>query len=1105
MDTQRAIRVLVVDDEREFCQALEDALSREQDTRYELSIATTVAGARQAVRESRRPFDALLIDQVLPREELNGIALMKELRGASPGSEAIVFTGFATREDGLRALREGAYRYLHKGSDWKLLFEELIIQVRSLVESRETRRQKDWLQMLKRIGDKINRQSVPRTERELGALLEVIRQQVGQAVDVSSFYICLLDWEAKEMRFRLHYERGERRKSHRRQLQKRQGLTAHVAFSDEMLLLSHGTEQFYKKHNLRVIGQPARSWLGVPIRHEGRVLGVMTVQDYEREAAYTQEQCRLLEAIADQAAAAIANAHLSLQAHRSAQQMDALQYVSREMLTLAPTDLDKMLHVVLTATTARYGLGLNRAMLFLLDEGAFELRGRMGIGHLQERQARRDWEQDEREEMDFQKYLAQYADGTLRYSPLHDEATRLTIPLGGDDVFTQVVRSKQSRRVILRREFRRVPEAFRRALEPQREMALLPLQASDKVIGVLVVDNKFSRRPIDDETLSRLQTFVNQAALVIENARTQRDELKRQVHLLEALNQVQKAIIGIGSEADLDDVLESVVEQAMRALRDVDAITLYHLDRENDTLQLGGIDGVQDTADIKTGPYRPESVVGRVLRLDGPRFAPNTPGDVLLSGPFVRRENIRSTAAFPLEYGQERVGCMFFNYRHPHEFDEDEKNVLQLFAQQAALAIHKATLYNEAERRRRHFETVARITPIVNATLDPDQVVRAILTETLRVVPRARQACMLHYDPETQDLTFSPVSFEFYHIDPTRQREGRARVQANERSIAGRVARTGEPANVPDVRADPDYLPLVGTTQSELCVPIKVGEKLLGVLVLESDQSGAFTDDDQSLLEALADQVAVALNQAQEHSQLKEAQGKLAASSAVAWMGIFGSNWSHTVNQRTYQIENRVHHLKKALAPLPTQVEGWLNAIEKATGQLKAHPLPGKLPAQSQSGTHGVQIDAVLRKHVKRWCNKRSDIELQLDLNCNGTRVPIQEGWLEIPLEKLINNALKAMPGKGKLTVRSARHGSQVEVQVQDTGQGIPENIVKGYLFSRPVPKSTAEAGSGLGLLIARMVLEAHSGDMKLLRTATGQGTTFVFRLPVSEPDRKGE
>lgn len=1267
------VKLLVVDDNRSFCEAIVETLDEDSAINYLITAVENGEQAYAALKNGQSPYDVFLIDQRLKGDKVDGIELMKTLLEVSPESAAIVLTGYASREDGLRAMRSGALRYIRKTPDWSTLFEELTLIIGSVVESRRTRSEAEWLRVLTEIGQQfqsclnrdevaavlitgarklgfrqarlwqvfvergrtwlkgwkqvpanhmsgfegylmlrdkspyakrtlsgktpqrfngrelgaspldehyrhtvtvakekgwisvplwvgkrclgqltlhhyngtqpldrialsmiqlhadqaaaafnrvelleqrtisrqlaaINEQPVPRSDTELDALLQLIWAQVQSVFDEDSFHLCLLDWDARQMDFRLKVERGQKEQRELRPLRPHNGLVAHVAHRNRTVRVSHGVRRYMKRLKLQGFGEEvAQSWLGVPIRHEGAVLGVLAIQDNTQKLAYTKADQQLLEAIANQAAMAIGNAYLSLQAHRSAQQLEVLQYISGEILKLAPLGLDQMLHIVLSAVTAPYGLRLNRAMLFLADGMGQELRGCMGIGQFEKDGKPSDWQQDAPDEITFQGYLSKLQAGHVRPVPLDKIGPALRLSLVDEEsIFCDVLRSGEPRRLDVEHDSHRIPQEFHDAVDPYKEMVLIPLKAGGKPIGMLAVDNKFDQRSIDDETFSRLQTFMNQAALAIDTM-VQRDMLKRRVRTLEGLSQVQQAIIDIPSDIDLPDVLSSVVQQAARAISGieaVDAITLYYIDLHSEALHLGALSGVRDEDAVKRGPLGSDSAVGRVLESSQPLFTSDSKNESLLQGRFVEEEDIFATAAIPLMVEEKTVGCVFFNYRRPHEFSEREKHLLRLFAQQAALAIHKAALNDEARRRQRRYETIIRITQIINATLDLDEFIRVVLNEVKREITNARQACIMLLESETGDLVIPPVSFEFYQIDKPNEME-RTRIREGEASIAGRVVQMGKKVYVADVRRDPDYLPLVRSTKSEVCVPIRASDELLGVLVLESTRLDAFSPEDQQLLSALADQMAVALKKAQEHAELIKAQNDLAANKAIAWMGLFGSNWSHTVNQRAYQIDGKVYLLRQALSVSDSsrKLVTWLDEIEEATQQIKAMPIAGKFSMVPRAGSHRVRLDEVLEKHIRRWCSRDPHVELHLHLNCEDAQVPIEEGWLEIPLEKLIHNALSAMSGHGKLTVHSARHGSRVEVQVQDTGTGISDEIIKNYLLKKPVPQSTANEGSGLGLLIARKVLEAHGGNLQLLRTEPGKGTVFMFQLPVDDSD----
>jgi signal transduction histidine kinase len=97
--------------------------------------------------------------------------------------------------------------------------------------------------------------------------------------------------------------------------------------------------------------------------------------------------------------------------------------------------------------------------------------------------------------------------------------------------------------------------------------------------------------------------------------------------------------------------------------------------------------------------------------------------------------------------------------------------------------------------------------------------------------------------------------------------------------------------------------------------------------------------------------------------------------------------------------------------------------------------------------------------------------------------------------EKLVHNALKAMDPVGCLTVRTVQVGDQVQVEISDTGAGLPAHAREGFLRRRIQPIA-AEKGSGMGALMARLVARRLGGDLTLVATGP-TGTTLRLTLPI--------
>lgn len=169
-----------------------------------------------------------------------------------------------------------------------------------------------------------------------------------------------------------------------------------------------------------------------------------------------------------------------------------------------------------------------------------------------------------------------------------------------------------------------------------------------------------------------------------------------QFERVQALRQLLETSLQLTRKKDLGDLLQSLVEKAMQSIRTVSAITLYYV--TSGQLVLGPTIGILDTEGVADHPPDRRTIIEHVWRLDKPIFETAVTEASVLYGPFVQREEIISAAAFPLVVNDNRVGCMFFNYRIHHVFDEGERSLLALIAQLAAVAIHQAQLNEELQR-----------------------------------------------------------------------------------------------------------------------------------------------------------------------------------------------------------------------------------------------------------------------------------------------------------------------------------------------------------------------------------------------------------------------
>lgn len=166
----------------------------------------------------------------------------------------------------------------------------------------QTQRQLQEMAVINEIGQELS------ATVHLGDLLAVLRQQVAKLVPTESFYVALCDEAAGEISFPLFLRRGELVGI--APIKASEGLTGHIVRTGEPLLLEANTRQLLEEMGLPWLGDPACSYLGVPMMLGDEVVGVIAVQDFEQENVFDAGHKRVLSTVAVQAAIAIQNARL---------------------------------------------------------------------------------------------------------------------------------------------------------------------------------------------------------------------------------------------------------------------------------------------------------------------------------------------------------------------------------------------------------------------------------------------------------------------------------------------------------------------------------------------------------------------------------------------------------------------------------------------------------------------------------------------------------------------------------------------------------------------------------------------------------------------------
>ncbi len=448
------------------------------------------------------------------------------------------------------------------------------------------------------------------------------------------------------------------------------------------------------EHSWGVAGSPVSGVVAaVPLEYGGSIEAVLAVADPPEPKSDLEENLDILERFATQASRSLQTARLLNPAERALAHLDILHRVSDYIQTA--DDLDKVLHVVLTAITADYGLGLNRAALFLLDDAGQSLEGKVGIGHLNEAETRADWRWSDG--LDFSKYVRALEAGEMQVTPVGRAVSGLRLRVGdtAQDLFCRALRER--RPIVLNSgDLTGLPAEFVQAFRPTLPFVVVPLVARGQAIGLLAVDNQVSRLAIADQRLDSLLTFANTAAVVIDNRRLflQSDEARRRLQsFFRAAADLFSRAVPIPGE---HEALQHLADQTCAAAGASWSSLILFEDPERLPRMITSPSGrfKGDIAEI----LRPDGISMRVLESGVPEVIRDANRERERVNPVMFETASAAAICLPLALRGARVGVVWIHYDAPRDFPSFEIDALRLYLDHVAATYEGLRRSNEVEQ-----------------------------------------------------------------------------------------------------------------------------------------------------------------------------------------------------------------------------------------------------------------------------------------------------------------------------------------------------------------------------------------------------------------------
>ncbi len=528
-----------------------------------------------------------------------------------------------------------------------------------------------------------------------------------------------------------------------------------------------------------------------------------------------------------------------------------------------------------------------------------------------------------------------------------------------------------------------------------------------------------------------------------------------------------------------------------------------------------------------------ESLISWVARH---RRAVNVP-DVTQDDRYLFLEEVpdtRSELVLPLQIADNLLGVLDLQSRKVLAFGQDDVEVLNSLAGQVAIAIQNAVQY-QAERKRRMFtERLRDVGKALSRTIVLSQVLDLVLDQLVDIVPFDRGSVML----ESEGETIIRAAWGF----PDAANPLDYRVPIKPGDVFHSMRETQQPVLVPDVqqREDWEYLENLPPARSWLGVPLIYEDKVIGMLSLTREHPEPYTDEEVQLSLAFASQAAVALQNARLYATLSETVQELQARTedlriTYAQLERLDQTKSDFISVASHELrtpltvlngysqilvddpkikESEYHYqlvegIHTGTQRLHTIVDSMLDMAKIDSRTLQLHPESFSPYTMIHSLVHSLEDTLVQRDLTIDLVDLESLPMLQADIEA-----------LRKVFYHLLVNAVKYTPNQGTITVSGkalplddARlPGGGVEIAVRDTGIGIDPRVhqlifAKFYqtgevsLHSTGVTKFKG-GGPGLGLAIARGIVEAHGGKIWVESSGYDEeicpGSTFYILLPLN-------